>query len=48
MSNKALVFARRFLPESIQAKLNELLTSDAPPDKQKRERGDMEAKADER
>ncbi|MBV9998283.1 MAG: SDR family oxidoreductase [Verrucomicrobia bacterium] len=48
LSNKALVFARRFLPESAQAKLNEMLTDDAPPEKQKRDRGDMESKAAER
>lgn len=41
-SNKALVFARRFLPESIQAKLNDLLTDDVAPAQQKRERGDKE------
>jgi uncharacterized protein len=48
MANKAMVFARRFLPESVQAKLNEMLTDDAPPEKQKRDRADMEAKAAER
>lgn len=48
MANKAMVFARRFLPESVQAKLNEMLTDDAPLEKQKRDRGDMEAKAAER
>ena len=48
MANKAMVFARRFLPESVQAKLNEMLTDDAPPEKQKRDRGDMEKKAAER
>jgi uncharacterized protein len=45
LANKAMVFARRFLPESVQAKLNEMLTDDASPEKQKRARGDMEAKA---
>jgi uncharacterized protein len=45
LANKAMVFARRFLPESVQAKLNEMLTDDASPEKQKRDRGDMEAKA---
>ena len=45
LANKAMVFARRFLPESVQARLNEMLTDDAPPEKQKRDRGDMEAKA---
>jgi short-subunit dehydrogenase len=48
IANKAMVFARRFLPESVQAKLNEMLTDDAPPEKQKRDRGDVEAKAAER
>lgn len=48
LPNKAIVFARRFLPESVQAKLNEILTDDAPPEKQKRDRGDMEAKMAER
>jgi uncharacterized protein len=48
MANKAMVFARRFLPESVQAKLNEMLIDDAPPEKQKRDRGDIEAKAAER
>jgi uncharacterized protein len=48
LANKAMVFARRFLPESVQAKLNEMLTDDALPEKQKRDRGDMEAKAAER
>ena len=45
MANKAMVFARRFLPESAQAKMNQMLTDDVPPEKQKRERGDMETKA---
>jgi short-subunit dehydrogenase len=48
LANKAMVFARRFLPESVQAKLNEMLIDDAPPEKQKRDRGDIEAKAAER
>ncbi len=46
MSNKALVFARRFLPESAQAKINEALTSDAPEDRQARTRGDFENAAE--
>jgi short-subunit dehydrogenase len=45
MTNKGMVFLRRFLPESVQAKLQEMLTGDVPPEKQKRERGDMETKA---
>ena len=44
-ANKAMVFMRRLIPESLQAKLNEVLTSDAPPEKQTRERGDKEARA---
>lgn len=44
LANKAMVFSRRFLPESAQAKMNEVLTSDAPADSQKRERGDVEKK----
>ncbi|MBV9391176.1 MAG: SDR family oxidoreductase [Verrucomicrobia bacterium] len=43
-SNKAMVFLRRLIPESLQAKLNELLTDDVPPDQQKRDRGVREAK----
>lgn len=43
-SNKALVFARRFLPEAAQSRMNEVLTSDAPADKQTRQRGDLEDK----
>lgn len=44
VANKTLVFARRLLPESIQAKLNEALTSDVPPGNRKRARGDKESK----
>jgi short-subunit dehydrogenase len=40
--NKAFVFARRFLPESAQAKLQEALITDVPRKKQKRARGDRE------
>lgn len=43
-ANKAMVFMRRMIPESLQAKINQLLTDDVPEDKQKRERGDIEAK----
>jgi short-subunit dehydrogenase len=42
MMNKALVFARRLLPESVQAKLNDALTDDVSESQQKRERGDRE------
>jgi uncharacterized protein len=45
-ANKALVFARRFMTESMQAKMNETLYEDVPPDKQKRARGDKESRAD--
>lgn len=38
-ANKALVFARRFLPESAQARMNEMLTAEVPPEARKRERG---------
>ena len=41
-ANKAMVFSRRFMSDSMQAKVNEKLYEDAPPDKRKRERGDME------
>jgi len=41
-ANKMLVFSRRFMSESMQAKVNEKLYEDAPPDKQKRARGDIE------
>jgi len=43
--NKAMVFSRRFLPESGQAKMNEKMYQEVPPEDQKRERGDIEAKA---
>jgi short-subunit dehydrogenase len=43
--NKALVFARRFLPESAQAKMNEKMMEELPPEKQKVERGDLETAA---
>ena len=44
LSNKALVFGRRFLPESAQAKLNEKMYEEVDPEDHKRERGDIEAK----
>ncbi len=44
LANKTMVFSRRFLPESAQAKMNEILTSDAPLESQKRVRGDKENK----
>ncbi len=48
LANKAMVFSRRFLPESAQAKMNEILTSDAPESAQKRERGARESEASSR
>jgi len=44
-ANKALVFSRRFMSESMEAKMNEKLYTDVPPDKRKRARGDMERQA---
>ncbi|PTX91772.1 SDR family oxidoreductase [Opitutus sp. ER46] len=41
--NKAMVFPRRFMTESAQAKMNEKMYEDADPAKRKRERGDIEA-----
>jgi short-subunit dehydrogenase len=41
-TNKMLVFGRRLMPESAQAKLNEKLYADTDPDDRKRERGDVE------
>jgi short-subunit dehydrogenase len=43
LANKAMVFMRRLIPESMQAKFNELLTADVPPDQARRERGDKES-----
>jgi len=40
--NKALVFLRRLIPESMAAKLNEIMITDVLPDQQKRRRGDKE------
>jgi len=44
--NKALVFSRRLLPESTQAKMNEKLYERTDAGERKRERGDIEAKAE--
>lgn len=44
--NKAMVFGRRFLPESGQARMNEKLYEEVAPEDRKRERGDIEAKAE--
>jgi short-subunit dehydrogenase len=46
--NKAMVFARRFLPESAQAKQNEALYRELPPEKEKQQRGDKEREAAEK
>lgn len=43
--NKVLVGARRILTEHAQAKLNEKMYQEVPPEKQKRQRGDVESKA---
>lgn len=42
LANKAMVFMRRLIPESLQAKINEMLTDNASPEHQKRDRGDVE------
>jgi len=42
--NKALVFGRRLMPESLQAKMNETLVADVAPKQQKRQRGERETK----
>ena len=44
--NKAMVFSRRILPESAQAKINEKLYQRTEPSERKRERGDLEAEAE--
>jgi uncharacterized protein len=43
--NKALVAARRILSEGAQARWNERLHEEVPPDEWKRERGELEAEA---
>ena len=43
--NKALVAARRILSEGAQARLNQKYYEEAPPDKQKRHRGEVEQEA---
>jgi hypothetical protein len=47
-TNKALVFARRFLSEGAQARKNKKFYEKAPADKRKRSRGDVEAKTAEK
>jgi uncharacterized protein len=44
-ANKALVFARRFLPEMAQARMHEKLYEELPVDKRGRTRGDVEGRA---
>lgn len=44
--NKAMVFSRHLMPESAQAKVNKKLYEDVPPEDHKRERGDVEGKAE--
>jgi short-subunit dehydrogenase len=43
-ANKAMVFGRRFLSESAQARMNEKLYEDVEPEDRKRARGDVESK----
>jgi short-subunit dehydrogenase len=43
--NKALVAARRVLPESTQARMNEMYYEEVPPEKKRRQRGDVEREA---
>lgn len=45
-SNKALVFGRRFLTESAQAKMNEKMYAETDPGERQRERGDIEHEAE--
>jgi short-subunit dehydrogenase len=47
-ANKALVFARRFLTEGGQARMNKKFYEKAKPAKRKRRRGDIERKAEEK
>jgi short-subunit dehydrogenase len=45
-ANKALVFSRRFMPQTAQAKMHEHLYEEVEPDQIKRSRGDMEREAE--
>jgi short-subunit dehydrogenase len=47
-ANKAMVFARRFMTEGAQAKMNKKFYEPAKPTEQKRQRGDFERKAEEK
>lgn len=44
MTNKAMVFGRRFLSESAQARMNEKMYEEVEPQDRKRSRGDIESK----
>ncbi|HYF36018.1 MAG TPA: SDR family oxidoreductase, partial [Prosthecobacter sp.] len=44
--NKAMVFSRHLMPESAQAKVNQKLYEDVAPEEHKRERGEVERKAE--
>lgn len=43
-ANKAMVFSRRFLSESMQASMTQKQYADVPPDDRHRERGDVESR----
>lgn len=47
-ANKAMVFARRFMTEGAQAKMNKKFYEPAKPGQHKRNRGDIERKAEEK
>jgi short-subunit dehydrogenase len=47
-ANKAMVFARRFMSEGAQAKMNKKFYEPAKPGERKRNRGDIERKAEEK
>ena len=44
--NKAMVFSRHLMPESAQAKVNQKLYEDVPPEDHRRDRGDIEREAE--
>jgi short-subunit dehydrogenase len=46
--NKAMVFSRRILPDTAQAKMSEKMYQETDPAKRKRERGDVEQKGREK
>lgn len=47
-ANKAMVFARRFMTEGAQAKMNKKFYESAKPEDRKRQRGDIETKAEQK